>query len=158
MWSNDTKCKYMFMFPLKNLARKGLTHCETNHYQNHWRPGFRTLICVTDGRIDWCNRALWQIEHRLSEYNACTYKAHGRGILHTQNTASAPSHPIQHPTAGMGTHMTPVGCVMAGYCQINYILTNIGRRNSIRILSQHPLFWNILIWTEFICFINLFAF
>ena len=31
MWMNDTKCKYMFMFPLKNLARKGLTipplHC-----------------------------------------------------------------------------------------------------------------------------------
>ena len=25
MWRNDTKCKYMFMFPLKNLARKGLT-------------------------------------------------------------------------------------------------------------------------------------
>ena len=24
MWRNDTKCKYMFMFPLKNLARKGL--------------------------------------------------------------------------------------------------------------------------------------
>ena len=23
MWSNDIKCKYMFMFPLKNLARKG---------------------------------------------------------------------------------------------------------------------------------------
>ena len=25
MWSNDIKCKYMFMLPLKNLARKGLT-------------------------------------------------------------------------------------------------------------------------------------
>ena len=25
MWSNDIKCKYMFMFPLKNLARKGLS-------------------------------------------------------------------------------------------------------------------------------------
>ena len=25
MWSNDIKCKYMFLFPLKNLARKGLT-------------------------------------------------------------------------------------------------------------------------------------
>ena len=50
------------------------------------------------------------------------------GGLHTQNTASAPSHPIQHPTAGMGTHMTPVGCVMAGCCQIEYILTNIGRK------------------------------
>ena len=24
MWSNDIKCKYMFMFPLKNLAHKGL--------------------------------------------------------------------------------------------------------------------------------------
>ena len=24
MWRNDTECKYMFMFPLKNLARKGL--------------------------------------------------------------------------------------------------------------------------------------
>ena len=24
MWSNDLKCKYIFMFPLKNLARKGL--------------------------------------------------------------------------------------------------------------------------------------
>ena len=23
MWSNDIKCKYMFMSPLKNLARKG---------------------------------------------------------------------------------------------------------------------------------------
>ena len=26
MWSNDMKCKYMFKFPLKNLARKGLTY------------------------------------------------------------------------------------------------------------------------------------
>ena len=25
MWSNDIKCKYMFMFPLKNLARKEST-------------------------------------------------------------------------------------------------------------------------------------
>ena len=24
MWRNDTKCKYMFMFPLKYLAHKGL--------------------------------------------------------------------------------------------------------------------------------------
>ena len=24
MWSNDIICKYMFLFPLKNLARKGL--------------------------------------------------------------------------------------------------------------------------------------
>ena len=24
MWSNDIKCKYEFMFPLKNVARKEL--------------------------------------------------------------------------------------------------------------------------------------
>ena len=55
MWRNDTKCKYMFMFPLKNLAHKGLTlrdnknstmmshehHSVSNHWQhdclfNHW--------------------------------------------------------------------------------------------------------------------------
>ena len=64
---------------------------------------------------------------------------------YTHNTASAPSHPIQHPTAGASTHMTPLGLVMAGCWQINSILTNIGRRNSIQILNQHPLFWNILI-------------
>ena len=26
MWRNDIKCKYMFLFPLKNLADKGLSH------------------------------------------------------------------------------------------------------------------------------------
>ena len=71
---------------------------------------------------------------------------------------SAPSHPIQHPTADESTHMIPVDLVMAGCWQINYILTNIGRKNSIRILNQYPFFWNVLIWTEFICFINLYAF
>ena len=55
--------------------------------------------------------------------------------IHTQNTASAPSHPIQHPTAGESTPLTPMGLVMAGCWQINSILTNIGRRNSIRILN-----------------------
>ena len=24
MWRNDQECKYMFLFPLKNVARKGL--------------------------------------------------------------------------------------------------------------------------------------
>ena len=32
MWRNDIKCKYMFMFPLKNLACKGLTmHAHAAH-------------------------------------------------------------------------------------------------------------------------------
>ena len=31
MWRNDTKYKYMFMFPLKNLARKGLRASVITH-------------------------------------------------------------------------------------------------------------------------------
>ena len=30
MWTNDIKCKDMFMFPQKNLAPKGLKSCETS--------------------------------------------------------------------------------------------------------------------------------
>ena len=32
MWGNDMKCKYMFMFPLKNLARKGLSTITNAEY------------------------------------------------------------------------------------------------------------------------------
>ena len=33
MWSNDIKCKYMFMFPLKNLARKGLRSIHVSKWE-----------------------------------------------------------------------------------------------------------------------------
>ena len=49
-----------------------------------------------------------------------------------------PSYPVgQHPTAGESTPMTPLGHVIAGCWQINSILTNIGRRNSIQMLNQY---------------------
>ena len=35
MWSNDIKCKYMFMFPLKNVARKGLDYNMTGPLIHH---------------------------------------------------------------------------------------------------------------------------
>ena len=66
-------------------------------------------------------------------------------LTHTQNTVSAPSHPIQYPTADERTPMTPLGLVMAGCWQIKSILTNIGRRNSMRILNQYSFFGNVLI-------------
>ena len=67
-------------------------------------------------------------------------------FFHIQIMASASSHPIQHPTSGELTPMTPVGLVMAGCWQINSILANIGGRNSIPILNQYPFFWNIYIY------------
>ena len=43
MWSNDMKCKYMFMFPLENLARKGLMQLTIETRKHHHtlivRPG-----------------------------------------------------------------------------------------------------------------------
>ena len=41
MWSIDTKCKYMFMFPLKNLACKRLT------WMNPWCWHFKVLYFIT---------------------------------------------------------------------------------------------------------------
>ena len=35
MWRNDIKCKYMFMFPQKNLARKGLIKQDWWHGTGH---------------------------------------------------------------------------------------------------------------------------
>ena len=46
MWSNDIKCKYMFMFPLKKLARKGLTWL--NHYFI-MMPGSGLGVCFLGG-------------------------------------------------------------------------------------------------------------
>ena len=60
MWRNDTKCKYMFMFPLKNLAHKGLTHWgRVTHIcvgkltiigsdyglSPGWRQAFENIVC-----------------------------------------------------------------------------------------------------------------
>ena len=36
MWKNDIKCKYMFMFTLKNLARKGLNFLFCFFPGAHW--------------------------------------------------------------------------------------------------------------------------
>ena len=54
--------------------------------------------------------------------------------------------PHQPPVILYGTPelgLTPLTCVC---WQINYILANIGHRNSIRILNQYPFWWNIVIW------------
>ena len=77
---------------------------------------------------------------------------------HIQNTAWALIHPLQHPRAGWLTPWTPPHCDMACCWQIDSILVNIGRKNSIRILNQYPFWWNKLIWAQFIVFITIFSF
>ena len=73
MWGNDMKCKYMFMFPLKNLACKGLRmhgmigvkfgmlmypdhlqcHQTTSHNLHQCWPSSMMQYCIT--RPQWFN-------------------------------------------------------------------------------------------------------
>ena len=54
--------------------------------------------------------------------------------------------PHQAPVILSGTPELGWDPLTCGCWQINSILANIGRRNSIRILNQYPCWWNILIW------------
>ena len=47
---------------------------------------------------------------------------------------------------------------MAACWYINFILANIGHKNSIPIWNQCPFLWNILIWEYFISFITFSSF
>ena len=53
MWRNDIKCKYMFKFPLKNLARKGLSMMKS------------------------MNHAIWQHEDTLVWTKYCCFRFRG---------------------------------------------------------------------------------
>ena len=44
MWRYDTKCKYMFMFSLKKLARKGLKHLP--HYASRYSYSSLMRLCI----------------------------------------------------------------------------------------------------------------
>ena len=67
MWSNDTKCKYMFMFPLKKLTRKELTH---PHNVQRTQPAHEDLMAWTHISYYWSYlRGMWSLE-LLFPYNA----------------------------------------------------------------------------------------
>ena len=121
----------------------------TDHKQNliSSEGGQGTSVCQISGHSSFVFSRKYQDTLNLTSFT----KTKLRQLI--QITASAPSHPIQHPTTGEITPMTPVGLGIASCRQITSILSNIGRRNSIRIF-----FWNILMWAQFICFIKIFAF
>ena len=57
MWRNDTKCKYMFMFPLKHLARKGLRQSYNCLSANKATPDLYSLSNKTS-----YHEILWNLE------------------------------------------------------------------------------------------------
>ena len=65
MWRNDTKCRCMFMFPLKNLARKGLIHVldditgwilQVSHWHLQWWSWTLTLDLWEKSHSRWRRR------------------------------------------------------------------------------------------------------
>ena len=55
-----------------------------------------------------------------------------------------PSYPA--PQGWLANPSIPLNSGMAGSLQINCILANSGRKNSIQILNQYPFLWKILLW------------
>ena len=62
MWRNDIKCRYMFMFRLKNLARKGLSflpkfHLIIGHQCNGLEPDSQAITRTNDDPRLWHHMA-----------------------------------------------------------------------------------------------------
>ena len=69
MWRNDIKCKYMFMFSLKNLARKGLTQLPSQS-----SPTFPVCILYHFSTLQW-HRSL-VVEHVYILHHFSTLQWH----------------------------------------------------------------------------------
>ena len=67
-----------------------------------------------------------------------------RSAVDAQVIIARPPH--QPPVILSGTPEVGLAPLTCGCWPINSISANIGHRNSIRILNQHPFWWNILIW------------
>ena len=84
------------MIEISHLLLIALTECAQYIFCRRILPSAGGALVII-----WCSI--------LIECGQCVFQR-----LHIQITASAPSHPIQHPIAGETTHMTPVGLVIAG--------------------------------------------
>ena len=98
----------------------------------------------------WDYKSVWTSYHMIKVINE-----------HCPIIARPPHDPwaILSFTPGLaGCPFDPLSCGMAGCWQINSILANSGRKNSIQILNQYPFLWKILIWAQFIGFIKFLSF
>ena len=96
MWSNDIKCEYMLMFPLKNLACKGLTVPRSYSVSTvfcAWCPfQFHTYISIISGSKPTHPQKPTSSPHRLMcrSHKKCTCKCAPKVHLQVP-TKSAPT-------------------------------------------------------------------
>ena len=72
MWRNDTKCKYMFMFPLKKLVCKGLNQ------QNWlaWEPSEPLKQLKVWGQMSWKNCELEATDFQIDSFVRFCWHCH----------------------------------------------------------------------------------
>ena len=68
MWRNNTKCKYMFMFPLKNVARKGFGQ-KPNVFQRSELSLVHVMACCMITQSHYLNQWWLIIKEALSHYH-----------------------------------------------------------------------------------------
>ena len=81
MWRNDMKCKYMFMLPVKNLARKGLINSLS--FNNSISPialDNKKLHGATILSVSCCPKGTWKICEFLNNYRSISL-VYGLGNL-----------------------------------------------------------------------------
>ena len=89
MWSNDIKCKCMFMFPLKNLACKGLIdHILLTNFiipippaSTKLKGGYTGITLSVCPSVDRIVSALYLQEYSSNPFHICTsYQATSEGV------------------------------------------------------------------------------
>ena len=95
VWRNDIKCKYMFMFPLKNLARKGLTYWidlkiiqVILHFQSYFGVGFNNTYCLSNTANTMTDDALPTLEASASAKPKYCISIIIRFKIHNSNSES----------------------------------------------------------------------
>ena len=115
LWSNDIKCKYMLMFPLKNLARKGLI----------WRASCSWDQCIYNDAQSpcstiWSAAAIWTFNTlRLRQIGRCFTDDIFKVIFLNENVWIVIKISLQFVPKGPSNNIPALVQIMAWRCPGN---------------------------------------
>ena len=97
MWRNDTKCKYMFMFPMRNLAHKGLMNAEHKAQHIPISTLHQIIHCTfADRNLELCFKCFRDCFTRF-EKQEYGYPLTSIIIYHNQPGSEKSLHTPKHP-------------------------------------------------------------
>ena len=110
MWRNDIKCKYIFMFHLKNLACNGLRQ----NCGNRW-PGaiwHQAIFCHKPPVSAHEKTQLWIMNRQHPSYQWVNKNMAPHGLIHLIITKLHPPHHHDHYTISMSPGVTIYGTMI----------------------------------------------